>query len=112
MRTAAYEVWADALALVGVMKKLRELEDLASSLSDGIRLAPYLVAGPGGPDNTTQREVCEVSSEEWGVGVGGAPRQRAKGRLLPNHPVRLDVPGGRLASVLLDSPDRSESGAS
>ena len=33
-------------------------------------------------------------------------------RLLSDHPARPEVPEGRLASVLLDSPDRSEIGAS
>jgi len=47
----------------------------------------------------------------WSVGMGGALRQRAKGGLLPDHPARLEVSEGLLASVLLDSPDRSESGA-
>ena len=40
-------VEVDALALLGTMKKLQELENLASSLSDDARLVPYLVSEHG-----------------------------------------------------------------
>src|SRR5215207_102508 len=44
-----------------------------------------LTAQPStGLGNSTLREICEVSGEEWGVGVGGALGQLIRDRLLPD----------------------------
>src|SRR5215203_4298904 len=44
-----------------------------------------LTAQPStGLGNSTLREICEVSGEEWGVGVGGSLRQLTRDRLLPD----------------------------
>jgi hypothetical protein len=90
------------------MKKRQEQEDLDSSLSDGTRLAPYLVA-----ERTTLRyERFAKYLARNGTLVVGSASAACQYRLLPDHPARPEVPEGRLASVLLDSSDRLEIGAS
>jgi hypothetical protein len=66
MRTSSYEVEADALALLGVMKKHEELEIPPPHypVAHAFRITSSRARRPG-PDNTTLRVGCEVSGEEW-----------------------------------------------
>ena|SRR5215216_5155674 len=101
-----YEVDKDALTLLRAMKEHYNNHNPETLLSEGMRLAPELVAKEVGLDTERAplREGAEVFGWRGSPGVGGTPRQRTRCRLLPGNRTRaqVDVRNLLIFSVIID----------